>query len=204
MGGNDEFHAGIVVDKPYQQLLVGFPRGPRDEQPVVGLEAVDDVDVLGCPGDLGDAVEARIAGHQHVVETERRQQFLRLLVLHEHHIERLEGLPPHAAVGAEEDRIAPEDGRHDIGADLAAAQFAQQVEPVFVFDEDCDFGAGGVEEPAGVARRVEGQVEDVVGALVVLADLIARGREEGDEDFVFGIVLANSFDDGTPLLELPE
>ena len=201
---DDEFHAGIVVDQPDQQLFVGLPRGACDEQPVVGLEAFDDIDLLGRSGDLGDAVEARVAGHQHVVESERRQQSFRLLALHEHHVERLQRLPPHAAVGAEEDRIAPKDGRHDVGADLAAAQFAQQVEPVFVFDEDCDFGTGDVEEPAGVARRVERQVEDVVGALVVLADLVARGREEGDEDLVFGTGLTDLFDDGASLLELPE
>ena len=76
--------------------------------------------------------------------------------------------------------------------------------PVLVFDEDGDFGVRGVEEAAGVARRVDREVEDVVDALVVLADFVARGREEGDEDFVFGIVLANPFDDGTPLLELSE
>ena len=100
--------------------------------------------------------------------------FFRLLVLHEHHVEGLQRLPPHAAVGAEEDRVAAEDGRDDIGAHLAAAQVAQQVKPEFVFYEDCDFGMRRIEEPAGVARRVDRQVEDVIHALVILADFVAR------------------------------
>ena len=174
VGRDDEFHVGIVVHQPDQQFFVRFPRRAGDEQPVVALEAVDDVDVPGCAGDLRHAVETRVSGHQHVVETQRRQQFLRLLVLHEHHVERLQRLPPHAAVRTEKDRIAAEDGRHDVGADFPAAQFAEQVEPVLVFDENGDFGVCGVEEAAGIARRVEREVEDVVDALVVLADFVAR------------------------------
>ena len=61
-----------------------------------------------------------------------------------------------------------------------------------------------IEEPAGVARRVDRQVEDVIHALVILADFVARGREEREQDFVFGMGLADAFDDGTPLFEFAE
>ena len=204
MGGDDEFHVGIVVYQPDQQLFIRLPCRSGHEQAVIALEAVDDVDASGRAGDLRHAVEARVPGHQHVVEAQRRQQFFRLLVLHEHHVERLQRLSPHAAVGAEKDRIAAEDGRHDVGADFPAAQFAEQVEPVLVFDEDGDFGVRGVEEAAGVARRVDREVEDVVDALVVLADFVARRREEGQKNLVFGVRLAKLFDDGAALFELSE
>ena len=204
VGGDDEFHVGIVVYQPDQQLFIRLPCRSGHEQAVIALEAVDDVDASGRAGDLRHAVEARVPGHQHVVEAQRRQQFFRLLVLHEHHVERLQRLSPHAAVGAEKDRIAAEDGRHDVGADFPAAQFAEQVEPVLVFDEDGDFGVRGVEEAAGVARRVDREVEDVVDALVVLADFVARRREEGQKNLVFGVRLAKLFDDGAALFELSE
>ena len=89
-------------------------------------------------------------------------------------------------------------------AHLAAAQFVEQVEPEFVFHEDGDFGMRRVEEPARVARRVDRQVEDVIHALIVLADLVTRRREEREQDFVFGMLLADAFDDGPSLFEFAE
>ena len=187
MRRDDEFDVGIVVYQPDQQLFVGAPGRSGHEEAVFALEAFDDVDMLGGPGDLGHTVETRVAGHEDVVEPERCEEFLRLFVLDEHHVERLQGLAPQTAVGAEEDRIAAEDGRDDIGADLPAAEFAQQVQPVFVFDEDGHVGMCGIEETACVSRGVERQVEDVVGALVVLSDFVTRGGEEGQQDLVFGM-----------------
>ena len=160
--------------------------------------------MFGRTGDLRHAVETCVPGHQHVVESQRGEQFLRLLVLDEHHVEGLQRLSPHPAVGTEEDRIAAENRRDDIGADLAAPQLPQQVEPVFVFDEDGNFGMRRIEEPPGIARRVERQVEDIVGTLVVLADFVTRRREEGQQDLVLGMSLAEMFDDGASLLELSE
>ena len=61
-----------------------------------------------------------------------------------------------------------------------------------------------IEEPAGVARRVDRQVEDVIHALVILADFVARRREEREQDLVFGMGLADAFDDGAPLFEFAE
>ena len=42
---------------------------------------------------------------------------------------------------------------------------------------------------------VREQVEDVIHALIVLADLVTRRREEREQDFVFGMLLADAFDD---------
>ena len=201
---HDEFHVGVVVYQADQQLFVRVPGRTRHEEAFVPLEPVYDVDMFGCGGDFGHAVETRVARYDHVVEAQPGQQLFRLLVLHEHHVEGLQRLPPHAAVGAEEDRVAAEDGRDDIGAHLAAAQVAQQVEPEFVFYEDCDFGMRRIEEPAGVARRVDRQVEDVIHTLVILADFVARRREEREQDLVFGMGLADAFDDGPPLFEFAE
>ena len=89
-------------------------------------------------------------------------------------------------------------------AHLAAAQFVEQVEPEFVFHEDGDFWMRRVEEPARVARCVDRQVEDVIHALIVLADLVTRRREEREQDFVFGMFLAGLFDQGSALFEFAQ
>ena len=201
---DDELHLGVVVDQADEQLLVGPPCRSGDEEAAVALESVDDVDALGRAGDLRHAVEARVSGNQHVVESQRCEQLLRLLVLDKEHVEGLERLTPPAPIGAEEDGVAAEDRRDDVGADLAAAEFAQQVEPVLVFDEDGDLGMGDVEEAAGVPRGVERQVEEVVGPFVVLADLVARGGEEGEQDLVFGMRPAQVLDDRASLFEFSE
>lgn len=175
VGRHDELHVGVVVHQAHEQLFVGPPRRPGDEEARVAAEALHDVDLPGRARDLGHAVEARVARDDRVVEAQLGEQPFRLLVLHEEDVEGLQRLAPHAAVAAEEDRVAAEDGRDDVGAHLAAAQLGEQVEPELVLDKDRHLGTCDVEEAAGVARRVEGQVEDVVGTLVLLADLIARG-----------------------------
>lgn len=63
---------------------------------------------------------------------------------------------------------------------------------------------GDVEKTAGIRRRVDRQIENIVRARVVLADLVARGREEGNENLVFGAFAADAFDDGTTLFEFAE
>ena len=204
VGGDDELDFGIVVRKADEQLLVRAPSRTGHEETCVALEAVDEVDASGGPGDFGHTVETGVSGHQHVVESQRRQQFFRLLVLHEQDVERFERLPPHAAVGTEEDRIAAEDGRNDEGPHMPAAQFREQVQPELVFDEDGDFGVYGVEKPAGVTRGVDRQVEDMVGSGVVFPDFVARRREEGEQDFVFGVFPAQLLDDRAALFELAE
>ena len=202
--GDDEFHVGILVHEPNQQLFVGSPGRPGHEKAFVALETLDEVEAFGRRRDLGHAVEAGVARDQHVVESQSRQQLFGLLVLHENRVEGLQRLTPQSAVGAEEDGVAAENRRDDVGADLPSAQFAQQVEPEFVFDEDGDFGTGGVEKPAGMARSVYRKVEDVVRAPVVLADFVARRGEEGDENFEFGVFVPQTFDDGTSLFEFAE
>ena len=87
---------------------------------------------------------------------------------------------------------------------MPAAQFREQVQPELVFDEDGDFGVYGVEKPAGVTRGVDRQVEDMVGSGVVFPDFVARRREEGEQDFVFGVFPAQLLDDRAALFELAE
>lgn len=63
---------------------------------------------------------------------------------------------------------------------------------------------GHVEETPDVTRRIERQIEDIIGSLVMLADFEAGGRIESQQDFVFGMRPPKLFDDGPPLLEFAE
>ncbi len=201
---HDEPHVGPVVHQPHQQLLVGSPRRAGHEEAPVPAETLHQGHLAGCGGDFGHAVEARVAGHDHIVEAEPRQQAFRLLVLHEHHVETLQRLAPQSAVGAEKDRVGTEDGRHDVGPHPAAAQTAQEVEPELVLDEYGDFGTHDVEKAPGVLRRVDREIEDVIGPGVVLADFITRRRKESYQDLVLGVLAPQPLDDRPPLLELSE
>ena len=99
---------------------------PGDEQPRFALEGFDQRYALGCARDVGHAVEARVTGNEDIVEAQSGKQFFRLFVLHEKHLERLQRLPPPTAIPLKEDRIAPEDSRHDERSNPPPPQFAQQ------------------------------------------------------------------------------
>lgn len=126
-----------------------------------------------------------------------------IVVLNEDRVETFECHAPIASVGAEEDRVAAEDGRYDVAADRAAAQLGEQVDPEFVFDEDGDFGVGDVQKTAGFARCVDRQVEDVVGLIVIFTDFVARRGEKREQDFVFGMFLADFSIRGRPCSNSP-
>ena len=51
-------------------------------------------------------------------------------------------------------------------------QDMQIVVPEFVLDEESHHGTNRTQEPAGIGHRVDGQVGDNVGTLVILAHLI--------------------------------
>ena len=51
-------------------------------------------------------------------------------------------------------------------------------------------GRASFDETAGGGGSVEGEVADDVGAFVVFAHLISRGRKEGEENFALGMLVA--------------
>ena len=204
VGRNDELHIRIGVHERQKNLLVGPPRRSGHEKTTAATKAFDRLHPLRRCGDLSHTVEARIARDDHVVEPDLGEQPFRFDVLHEQRVEGLQRLPPHGAVGTEEDRIAAENRRNDIRPHLAAPQFGEQVDPEFVFDENGDLGVDDVQKTAGVGGGVGRKVEDIIGTLVILADLIPRRGEEREQDLVFGMFRPQTFDDRTGLFELPQ
>ena len=201
---DDELYLGVVVYQRQEYVFVGSPRRPCHKQRFVGLEPLNDVDALHPLGDGRHAVETRIPRHDHIVEADIVQQMSRLLVLDENLVERIERLPPQETVAAEEDRVAAEDGRDDERARTAALELREVVYPELVLDEYCNLGVRQIEETAYVPRRVDRHVEDVIGPLVVLAHLVARGREKCQKYLVMRIIGLDLLHDGTSLFELSE
>ena len=78
------------------------------------------------------------------------------------------------SVPAEEHLVGPEDGADAVGGYASVFEYVQVVVPELVLDEERHLGTYKAEEAPGVGDGVEGEVADDVGALVVLAHLIAR------------------------------
>ena len=110
----------------------------------------------------------------------------------------------HTSVGLEECLMFAENARNEISGDLPTVQFLKDVAPELVLHKEGDGRLGDVEESAAFRRRVVRQVADDVGTLVVLAHLVARRTEEGLQDAILRVLLAQSLDEGTTLLELAE
>ena len=108
------------------------------------------------------------------------------------------------AIPAEEYLVFAEDARHAVDGNLVAVEHVDVVAPEFIFDEKHRLGTRQTHELAGVGRRVEGEVTHHIGHLVVLPHLIARGREESEENFGFGVFAAQAFHEGAPLFKLAE
>ena len=83
-------------------------------------------------------------------------------------------------------------------------QSLKEIGPELILDEECLLYLDGVQKPADVEGRVKGDVADNIGTLVILAYLIAGGREEGEQDSAFGMLAVYSLNERASLLELSQ
>lgn len=79
----------------------------------------------------------------------------------------------------EEYLVGTEYRRHTVGGHMTVFKYVEVVIPKLILDEVCHHRAHQPQKPYGINRCVERQVADDVGALIILAHLIARRREEG-------------------------
>ena len=83
-------------------------------------------------------------------------------------------------------------------------QDMQVVVPKLVLDEECHLRTYGSQKAACIANGVEWQIADDVGTLVVLAHLIARGREERQQNLDIWMFALHLLHQRTALLELAQ
>ena len=114
----------------------------------------------------------------------------------------------HAAIlptiPAEEDLPLAEDAAHAIDGHAPVFQDVQVVVPELVLDEEGHLGPYDAQEAPGIGDGVERQVADDVGSGIVLAHLVARRREERQQDLQFRTATAQLFHQRASLLKLPK
>ena len=104
----------------------------------------------------------------------------------------------------EEELRRAEDGGNDEDRDVPLFQSFQVIPPELVLDKDrCD-GTCQLEETVHAPRRVEREIANHVRPCVMLAHLVARGREERQQQFVLRIGCFDLLHHGTALLELAQ
>ena len=146
--------------------------------------------MLGLLLNLQDTVEAGVASYTDAGDANLSQQLTALLVLHEEVGEAVEHTTVLATIPLEEYLVGTEDAGDAVDRHMAVLQDVEVVVPELVLDEERHDGTHRTQEADGVDGGVERQVADDVGTLVVLAHLVARGREEGQQDLVLRILAA--------------
>ena len=136
-------------------------------------ECLDYRKLLGQRLDGHDAVEAGITHYLCFRDANLSQKLAALLILNKELGETLQHTRIGTSVPPEENLVGTEDAAHAIGGNTAMLQDMQIVVPEFVLDEESHHGTNRAQEPAGIGHRVDGQVGDNVGTLVILAHLIA-------------------------------
>ena len=161
-----------------------------------------DGQLLGSLLDLQHAVEAGVAHHLHVGDADVGEQMLTLLVLDKEAGEAFQHVGIVAAIPAEEDLVGAEDARHTVGRYAAVAEYVEIVIPELILDEERHHRSHRAQKAPCVADRVKREIANDVGSLIVFAHLIARRREEGEQDLVLGMLLADALHQRASLLEL--
>ena len=78
-------------------------------------------------------------------------------------------------------------GRNDKDRDVFPVEFCQEVEPVFILDEEDQLWIQEADPLSCVPRCVERHIKDPFGAGIALSHLIPAGRVKGKHYPVFGV-----------------
>ena len=202
----DQLQVGVGVEIGDQQHLVFWPRATSNQHRsgVAFSEGGNDGERTGGAADVDHAIEAGVARDGDVRQTDADEELVRGLVLHKEVIKTAERVAIRSADGAEEELTWTEDAGHKVGRDASAPQLIERVQPKLVLDKEGEGGADTVEEGADAAWEIEREGAYDIGARVVTADVVARGGEEREDDFVVGVALADGLKQGSPLLEFTE
>ncbi len=202
----DELQVQVGVEIGDQQRLVFWPRATSNQHRsgVAFSEGGNDGERTGGAADVDHAIEAGVARDGDIRQTDASEELARGLVLHKEVIETAKCIAIRSADGAEEELAGAENAGHKVGRDASAPQLIERVQPKLVLDKEGEGGADMVEEGTDAAWEIEREVAYDIGAGVVAADVVARGGEEREDDFVVGVALANGLKQGPPLLEFTE
>ena len=202
----DQLQLRVRVEMGDQQRLVFWPRatGNQHQTGVTLSKGGNDGERPRGMADVDHAIEAGVACDGDVRQTDASEELARGLVLHKEVIKTAECIAIRSADGTEEELAGTKNAGHKVGGDASAPQLIERVQPKLVLDKEGEGGADTVEEGADAAWEIEREVAYEIGAGVVAADVVARGGEEREDDFVVGVALANGLKQGPPLLEFTE
>ena len=139
-----------------------------------------------------------------MVHVDGFEQLSRLLVLHENASEAIQHIAEHTAPRSEKDLAIAENGRNEIGGDIAAPEFAQIIAPKFVFHKNCHCGIHQIEESVHLSGQIERQIAHHIRQIVVLPHLVATGREKAQHNVGFRVFLFDALHERSSLLKFAE
>ena len=202
----DQLQVGVGVEIGDQQRFVFGPRaaGNQHRAGVAFSEGGNDGERPRGMADVNHAIEAGVTRDGDDRQADASKELARGIVLHKEVIETAERVAIRSTDGSEEELAGAENAGHEVGGDASAPKLVERVQPKLVLDKEGEGGADTVEEGADAAWEVEREVADDIGAGVVAADVVARGGEEREDDFVVGVALADGLKQGPPLLKFTE
>src|SRR5699024_8434769 len=168
------------------------------------LEKLHQRQMFGLLTNLQHTVKTGIPHHRDTADTYLRQIAFGAFILHKQMVEVAQHMSVRTAIPLEEYLSAAENGRNAVHRNTALVQFVQIVLPELVLDEECHAGIHDIQELLHIAGLVERQVTDNVCPPIILADLIARRREESQQNTVIRIFGTNFLNQRPSLLELPQ
>ena len=107
----------------------------------------------------------------------------------------------HTTIPFEEHLLLAENAADEIDRNIASVQFLEHVAPELILHEEHLLWLDDIDELHCLRFLVIRQVADDISTLVVLSHLITRRAEEGEQNLVFRIFLAELLDERTSLFE---
>ena len=201
---DDEFPVFMCIKPWDEDIFIGLPARTSHKCAVSVSKCFHHRQLLGSLFDLQHAVKAGIANHGHLVDANLCQQLSADLVLHEEVGKAVQYASVATSIPLEEHLFRSEDARHTIYRHLSVFEDVQVVVPKLILDEECHDWTYGTQETACIHDRVKGQIGNDICAFIVFAHLIARRREERQQNLIFRMFTLQLFHERTPLFKLTQ
>ena len=215
VGSEDKVQGRVGVEVGNDDVFVRSPRTSCHESEVRGVdllfslsgtlcEAFNERQGFGGILDVDDAVEAGVADNCGLFYADVRQKFDAFIVLDEEMSDFPKGVCGVFSPPFEEILSFSEDARYTVQWNFVVMKPVNIVAPELIFDENGDFRTCKFHETSCVERSVDGEIGDDVRHLIVFPDLVSRGREEGEQDFILRAFSSQTFHQRSSLLKFPQ
>ena len=170
-------HIIYIIEKDF---LIGLPRTTHNEEVVIFCKSVEDRELFGLCGNVGNTVETGVSHHLSAVDIDNLKQLFRLIILQIQTAKRHKSTAENFAIPSKKDLLFAKYSRDNIGLHPTFTQGIKVIQPEFVFHKKDLFRPDCRDKSIHIFGSIDREICHNIGSRIILPHLIARRGEKSE------------------------